>query len=87
MEVTEFELTTLDAALFEIPPGLNAAMNIREMSKALSDANETQAGGQMNSAPAGRAAAEDARRRPNRRAGVHQQDHADRRYARHCVSA
>ena len=27
MDVTEFELTTLDAALFEIPPGLNAAMN------------------------------------------------------------
>jgi hypothetical protein len=42
MEVTELELTTLDAALFEIPPGLNAALNIREMSKALSDANETQ---------------------------------------------
>jgi len=50
MEVTEFELTTLDAALFEIPAGLNAAMNIREMSKALSDANETQLV-QMNSQP------------------------------------
>ena len=42
MEVTEFELTTLDAALFEIPPGLNAAMNVRELSKALSDANEAK---------------------------------------------
>ena len=42
MEVTAFELTTLDAALFEIPPGLNAAMNIGEMAKALSDANETR---------------------------------------------
>jgi hypothetical protein len=42
MEVTEYEATTLDAALFEIPPGLNAAMNIRELSKALSDANEAQ---------------------------------------------
>src|SRR5262245_41238343 len=42
MEVTEFEATTLDAALFEIPPGLNAAMNIRELSKALSDANEAK---------------------------------------------
>ena len=42
MEVTEFEPTTLDAALFEIPQGLNAAMNIREMSKALSDANEAK---------------------------------------------
>ena len=40
MEVTEFEATTLDAALFEIPPGLNAAMNVRELSKAVSDANE-----------------------------------------------
>jgi hypothetical protein len=40
MEITEFEQTTLDAALFEIPPGLNAAMNVRDMSKALSDANE-----------------------------------------------
>jgi hypothetical protein len=40
MEITEFEQTTLDAPLFEIPPGLNAAMNVRDMSKALSDANE-----------------------------------------------
>jgi hypothetical protein len=42
MEVTEFEATTLDQALFEIPMGLNAAMNIRELSKALSDANEAK---------------------------------------------
>lgn len=42
MEVTAFEMTTLDAALFEIPPGLNAAMNIGEMAKALSDMNETR---------------------------------------------
>ena len=42
MEITEFEQTTLDAALFEIPQGLNAAMNVREMSKALSDANEVK---------------------------------------------
>ena len=42
MEVTAFEQTTLDAALFEIPPGLNAAMNIGEMAKALSDVNETR---------------------------------------------
>ena len=42
MEVTAFEMTTLDAALFEIPPGLNAAMNIGEMAKALSDVNETR---------------------------------------------
>jgi hypothetical protein len=42
MEVTEFEQTTLDASLFEIPAGLNAAMNVRELSKALSDANEAK---------------------------------------------
>ena len=42
MEVTEFEATTLDPALFEIPGGFNAAMNIRELSKALSDANEAK---------------------------------------------
>jgi hypothetical protein len=42
MEVTEYEATNLDAALFEIPPGLNAAMNIRELSKALSNANEAK---------------------------------------------
>jgi hypothetical protein len=40
MEVTEFEMTSLDAALFEIPPGLNAAMNIGELGKAMSDASE-----------------------------------------------
>jgi hypothetical protein len=42
MEVSEYERTTLDAALFEIPQGLNAAMNVRELSKALSDANEVK---------------------------------------------
>ena len=42
MEVTELEQTTLDPALFEIPPGMNAALNLRELSKALSDANEAQ---------------------------------------------
>ena len=41
MEVTEFELTTLDAALFEIPQGLHAAMDVRALAKALSDINET----------------------------------------------
>jgi hypothetical protein len=42
MELSEFELTTLDPALFEIPQGLNAAMNVRELSKALSEANEVK---------------------------------------------
>ena len=42
MEVTAFEVASLDAALFEIPPGMNAAMNIGEMAKKLSDINETR---------------------------------------------
>jgi len=42
MEVSEFELTTLDPALFEIPPGMNAAMNVGELGRALSDANEAR---------------------------------------------
>jgi hypothetical protein len=42
MEVTAFEVTSLDASLFEIPPGLNAAMNMQEMAKTLSDVNETR---------------------------------------------
>jgi len=50
MDVSEFELTTLDPALFEIPQGLNAAMNVRELSKALSDANEVKLV-QLNAAP------------------------------------
>jgi hypothetical protein len=55
MEVSEFELTTLDAALFEIPAGLQAASNLRDLSKALSDANEMKlaaAGAAPASAPA-----------------------------------
>jgi hypothetical protein len=55
MEVTEFEATTLDAALFEIPAGLNAAMNIREMSKALSDANEAKLVAETAAPPAAEA--------------------------------
>lgn len=42
MEITELETTTLDPSLFEIPAGLNAAMNLGELSKALSDANEVK---------------------------------------------
>jgi ribosomal protein L7/L12 len=42
MQITEFETTTLDAALFDIPPGMNAAMNVGELGKALSDANEVK---------------------------------------------
>jgi hypothetical protein len=51
MEVTEFEPTTLDAALFEIPPGMNAALNVRDLAKALSDANEVKLAA-ANAAPA-----------------------------------
>jgi hypothetical protein len=42
MEVTALELTTLDPSLFEIPAGMNAAMNMGEMAKMLSDINETK---------------------------------------------
>ena len=42
MEITEFETTTLDPALFEIPQGLKGAADVRELSKALSDAAETK---------------------------------------------
>jgi hypothetical protein len=40
MEVSELEITTLDAGLFDVPPGLTMASNLRELSKAVSDANE-----------------------------------------------
>jgi len=42
MEITEFERTTLDAALFDIPPGMNDAGNLQALSKAVSDVNETK---------------------------------------------
>jgi hypothetical protein len=42
MEVSEFEMTTLDPALFDVPPGMNVALNVREFAKALSDANEAK---------------------------------------------
>ena len=42
MEVTEFEVTNLDAALFEIPEGLTVASSTRDLAKAVSDANEAQ---------------------------------------------
>jgi hypothetical protein len=52
MEVSEFELTTLDQALFEIPQGLNAALNINELGKALSDANEARLAAENAAPPA-----------------------------------
>jgi len=42
MEVNEFEIVTLDAALFEIPVDLKQTANSRELSKAISDANEVK---------------------------------------------
>ena len=42
MEVTEFEVTNLDASLFEIPAGMTAAANGRELARAISDANEAK---------------------------------------------
>ena len=42
MEVTEFEVTNLDAALFEIPEGLTAVASSRDLTKSISDANEAQ---------------------------------------------
>jgi hypothetical protein len=42
MEVTEFEVTNLEAALFEIPEGLTVASSTRDLAKAVSDANEAR---------------------------------------------
>jgi hypothetical protein len=42
-EVTEFEVTTLlDAALFDIPQGMNAVMNAQDLSKAIGNTNEAK---------------------------------------------
>ncbi|HEX6163495.1 MAG TPA: hypothetical protein VFZ31_09025 [Vicinamibacterales bacterium] len=42
MEVTEFEVLKLDAALFDIPAGATAAADPREFTRAISDANEAK---------------------------------------------
>jgi hypothetical protein len=42
MEVTEFEVSKLDAALFDIPADLTAAADPRAFTKAMSDANEAR---------------------------------------------
>jgi hypothetical protein len=42
MEISELEITTLDAALFDIPAGMNEAGNLAALSKGVSDANETK---------------------------------------------
>jgi hypothetical protein len=42
MEVTEFEVTRLDAALFEIPSGMTEVTSGKDLAKAVSDANEVK---------------------------------------------
>ena len=42
MDITEFEVLKLDAALFEIPPGMTEAANPQQLAKAISDANEAK---------------------------------------------
>ena len=42
MEITELEIGNLDASLFEIPPGLTEAGNLRALTQAVSDANEAK---------------------------------------------
>ena len=42
MEVTEYEVVSLDAALFEIPSGMTESPNGRDLAKAVSDANEAK---------------------------------------------
>ena len=42
MEITELEISNLDASLFDIPPGFTEAGNIAALSKAISDASEAK---------------------------------------------
>ncbi len=42
MEITEFEVLKLDAALFEIPAGMTEAADPQQLAKAISDANEVK---------------------------------------------
>ena len=51
MEVTELEVTTLEPALFEIPPGLTDAGNLQALSRAVSDASEVQLAREMATTP------------------------------------
>ena len=47
MEITELEVTTLDAALFDVPPGMSDAGNLQALTRAVSDANETKLAQQL----------------------------------------
>ncbi len=42
MEITGYEITKLDADLFDIPPGMTEAANAQQLAKAISDANEVK---------------------------------------------
>lgn len=42
MEVTEYEVTSLDASLFEIPEGLTEVTSGRDLARSVSDANEVK---------------------------------------------
>jgi hypothetical protein len=47
MEITELEITNLDAALFDVPPGMSDAGNLQALTRAVSDANETKLAQQL----------------------------------------
>lgn len=42
MEVTEFEVVTLDRSLFDVPPGLTEAADPKAFNRSISDANEAK---------------------------------------------
>ena len=42
MEISELEITTLDAALFDAPAGMTAMGDLQALTKSVSDANETK---------------------------------------------
>ena len=47
MDVSELEITNLDAALFEIPPGMTGAGDLRALTQAVSNADETKLAEQL----------------------------------------
>jgi hypothetical protein len=47
MEITELEVTNLDAMLFDVPAGMTDAGNLQALTRAVSDANETKLAQQL----------------------------------------
>jgi len=47
MEISELEITNLDAALFEIPPGMTGAGDLRALTQAVSNADEVRLAEQL----------------------------------------